>query len=75
LLDQAIEAGVKTFILRRRSFTAAGYSGFGQLRGRPGIITTVNTNGSLINEELAEKIVLSKLRNLTFSIDSAAPSS
>jgi len=73
LLDQSIEAGVKTVyftggeaLLRPDILELVNYA------ARPGIITTVNTNGSLINEELAEKIVLSRLRNLTFSIDSAS---
>ena len=74
LLDQAIGMGVKTVyftggeaLLRPDILELVNYA------ARPGIITTVNTNGSLITEELAEKIVLSKISNLTFSIDSATP--
>ena len=35
-----------------------------------GVVSTLNTNGSLITPELAEKIVVSGLKSLTFSIDS-----
>lgn len=74
LIDQAIDGGVKTVyftggeaLLREDIFELINYA------SRPGIITTVNTNGSLINDEIAKKIVLSKLRNITFSIDSITP--
>ncbi|MBU3934036.1 MAG: radical SAM protein [Candidatus Omnitrophica bacterium] len=71
LIDQAIEMGVKTIyftggeaFLRRDIFELIDYA------TRPGMITTVNTNGSFITKEMAEKIVLSKLRSIQFSIDS-----
>lgn len=74
LIDQAINMGIKTIyftggeaFLRKDIFELINYA------SRPGIITTVNTNGSFITEEFAKKIVLSKLRNVTFSIDSSTP--
>lgn len=74
LLDQAIDMGVRTVyftggeaLLRPDILELINYA------SRPGIITTVNTNGSLITREFAEKIVLSRLRNITFSIDSVTP--
>lgn len=72
LLDQAIDMGVRTVyftggeaLLRPDILELVDYA------ARPGVITTVNTNGSLITKELASRIVLSRLRNITFSIDSA----
>ncbi len=74
LIDQAIELGVRTIyftggeaFLRQDIFELIDYA------SRPGIITTVNTNGSIITDEMARKIVGSRLRNITFSIDSAQP--
>lgn len=71
LLDQAIDMGARTVyftggeaLLRPDILELIDYA------ARPGVITTVNTNGSLITKDLAKKIVLSKLRNITFSIDS-----
>lgn len=74
LIDQALAMGIKTIymtggeaFLRRDIFELIDYA------ARPGIITTVNTNGSFITEEFAKKIVASKLRNINFSIDGAVP--
>jgi len=74
LIDQAIELGVKTIyftggeaLLREDIFELINYA------SRPGIITTINTNGSIITDEIAKKIVLSKLQSIVFSIDSANP--
>jgi len=70
LIDQAVGMGIKTIymtggeaFLRKDIFELIDYS------ARPGITTTVNTNGSFITDELAKKIVSSKLRNITFSLD------
>lgn len=74
LIDQAINIGVKTIyftggeaLLRKDIFELIDYA------ARSGIVTTFNTNGSIITKDLAERIVLSKLRNITFSIDSSFP--
>lgn len=74
LIDQAIEMGIKTIyftggeaLLRNDIFELINYA------ARPGVITTINTNGSLITEDVAKKIVSTRLRNITFSIDSATP--
>lgn len=74
LIKQAVRMGIKTIyftggeaFLRKDIFELINYA------ARPGVITTVNTNGSLITEALAKQIVLSKLRNITFSIDSILP--
>jgi MoaA/NifB/PqqE/SkfB family radical SAM enzyme len=73
LIDQALDIGVKTIyftggeaLLRPDILELVNYA------AHPGIITTVNTNGSLVTAELAEKIVASKLNNITFSIDGAS---
>lgn len=72
LIDQAIDLGIKTIyftggeaLLRKDIFELVDYA------SRPGIIVTLNTNGSLITDELAKAIVSSRLSNITFSIDSA----
>ena len=69
LIDQAIAMGIKTIymtggeaFLRKDIFELIDYA------ARPGIITTVNTNGSFITDRFAKKIVSSKLRNINFSI-------
>ena len=74
LIDQAIDMGIKTIyftggeaLLRKDIFELINYA------SRPGIITTVNTNGSFITEGFAREIVSSKLRNINFSIDGATP--
>lgn len=74
LIDQAIEMGIKTIymtggeaFLRKDIFELIDYA------ARPGIITTVNTNGSFITNEFAKRIVSSKLRNICFSLDGATP--
>lgn len=71
LIDQALEMGVKTVyftggeaLLRDDIFELIEYA------ARDGVITTFNTNGTLITEAVAERIVRSGLRSLTFSIDS-----
>ncbi len=71
LIDQAIEMGVTTVyftggeaLLRDDIFELIEYA------ARDGIITTFNTNGTLITEPVAERIANSGLRSLTFSIDS-----
>jgi MoaA/NifB/PqqE/SkfB family radical SAM enzyme len=73
-IDEAISMGIKTIyftggeaLLRQDIFELIDYA------ARPGIITTINTNGGFINQETAEKIVRSKLRNISFSIDGAKP--
>ncbi|NQU19304.1 radical SAM protein [bacterium] len=74
LIDQAIKMEIKSIyftggeaLLRKDIFELINYA------TRPGIITTINTNGSFITDEIAKKIVSSKLRDITFSIDSATP--
>jgi len=74
LIDQAIEMGIKTIymtggeaFLRKDIFELIDHA------ARPGIITTVNTNGSFITDRFAKKIVSSKLRNINFSLDGAIP--
>ncbi len=74
VIDQGIALGAKNIyftggeaLLRPDIFELIDYA------QRPGVVTTLNTNGSLITEELAKKIVRSKLRSLSFSIDSADP--
>jgi MoaA/NifB/PqqE/SkfB family radical SAM enzyme len=74
VIDQGIELGAKNVyftggeaLLRPDIFELIDYA------QRPGVVTTLNTNGSPITEDLARKIVLSKLRSLSFSIDSADP--
>ena len=69
-IDEAIAMGIKTIyftggeaLLRKDIFELIDYA------ARPGIITTINTNGGFINKDTAEKIVKSKLRNISFSID------
>ncbi|MFA5319767.1 MAG: radical SAM protein [Candidatus Omnitrophota bacterium] len=71
LIDQALELGVKTVyftggeaLLREDLFELIEYA------ARDGIITTFNTNGTLVTEPVAERIANSGLRSLTFSIDS-----
>ena len=70
LIEQAIDMGIKMIyftggeaLLRKDIFELINYA------SRPGIITTVNTNGSFITEGFAKEIVSSKLRNINFSID------
>ena len=72
MVDEAIDMGIKTIyftggeaLLRPDVFEIIDYA------SRPGIITTINTNGSLVTEDMAKKIVRSKLRNISFSIDSS----
>jgi MoaA/NifB/PqqE/SkfB family radical SAM enzyme len=74
VIDQGIALGAKHIyftggeaLLRADIFELIGYA------QRPGVVTTLNTNGSPITEEVAKKIVRSKLRSLSFSIDSADP--
>jgi len=74
LIDQAIKMQIKSIyftggeaLLRKDIFELIDYA------SRPTVITSLNTNGSFMTEEMAEKIVLSKLRNITFSIDSHNP--
>lgn len=74
LIDQAIEMGIKTIymtggeaFLRKDIFELIDHA------ARPGIITTVNTNGSFITDGFAKRIVSSKLRNINFSLDGAIP--
>lgn len=71
LIDQAVEMGVTTVyftggeaLLRDDIFELIEYA------ARDGIITTFNTNGTLITEAVAERIANSGLTSLTFSIDS-----
>jgi len=71
LIDQALDMGVKTVyftggeaLLREDLFELIEYA------ARDGVITTFNTNGTLITESVAERIANSGLRSLTFSIDS-----
>lgn len=73
-IDEAISMGIKTIyftggeaLLRKDIFELIDYA------ARPGIVTTINTNGAFINEETAEKIARSKLRNISFSIDGSNP--
>ncbi|MFA4853732.1 MAG: radical SAM protein [Candidatus Omnitrophota bacterium] len=73
-IDEALSMGIKTIyftggeaLLRKDIFELIDYA------ARPGIVTTINTNGGFINEETAEKIVRSRLRNISFSIDGASP--
>jgi len=74
LLDQAIDMGARTvYFTGGEALLRPDILGLIDYASRPGIITTVNTNGSLITKELAKKIVLSKLKNITFSIDSVTP--
>lgn len=74
LFDQAIGMGIKTIymtggeaFLRKDIFELIDYA------ARPGIIVTVNTNGSFITDEFARKIVSSKLSCINFSLDGATP--
>ena len=71
LIDQAIAFGIKMIyftggeaLLRPDIFELIDYA------TRPGVIATVNTNGSIITKDLAEKIVSSKLQSIGISIDS-----
>ena len=73
-IDEAIAMGIKTIyftggeaLLRKDIFELIDYAAC------PGIVTTINTNGAFINEETAERIVRSRLRNISFSIDGANP--
>ncbi len=73
-IDEAISMGIKTIyftggeaLLRKDIFELIDYA------ARPGIVTTINTNGGFIDKETAEKIVRSRLRNISFSIDGANP--
>ncbi len=71
LIDRAIDMGIATIyftggeaLLREDIFELIDYA------ARDNIITTFNTNGSLITKDIAHRIAYSKLRSLTFSIDS-----
>jgi MoaA/NifB/PqqE/SkfB family radical SAM enzyme len=66
--------GIKTIymtggeaFLRKDIFELIDYA------ARPGIITTVNTNGSFITDRFAKRIVSSKLSCINFSFDGATP--
>ena len=71
VIDEACALGVKMIyftggeaLLRPDIFDLIAHT------ARAGVVSTLNTNGSLITPELAEKIVVSGLQSLTFSIDS-----
>lgn len=69
-IDQAIALGVRNIymtggeaLLRPDIISLIDHAGF------KGVETTINTNGSLIDDAMARSLVGSRLRNITFSID------
>ena len=74
LIDQALKMGIETIyftggeaLLRPDIFELINYA------SRPQSTTTLNTNGSLVTKDMAQKIFSSNLDSISFSIDSVSP--